>query len=273
MPDVEQAFKVFLEGMRVPDSFVYATAERSEALRDFLKREIRINKIFPGGSYRRGTCVFPFNSVKLHVALNPKHYYECRKNSWKVLSFLKAALAGGYPNVRIGREGQTVTVPISGGPDIELAPSLKLSTGNYLVPNGIGGWFRANPARQEAIFNSKEEESDGKFKNLIKILKSWNLNAGRPFNSYFLELLAYYRANDFSGGYGRMVTSLFRSMTIFLPEFLSCPVVKAPISVGDMSVIDKLVENARDVSESALGRTGNEEAVILWKSLLGDRFS
>lgn len=272
MPDVEQAFMVFLDGMRVPDSFVYKTAERSESLRDFLKREVRINKVFPGGSYRRGTCVLPFNSVKLHVVLNPKHYYECRKNSRKVMSFLKAVLAGGYSNVHIGREGQTVTIPFSDSPGIDLAPSLKLSTGNYLVPNGIGGWFKANPARQEAIFNSKEEESNGKFKNLIKIIKTWNLNAGRPFNSYFLELLAYYRANDFAVGYGRMVNSLFRGMTIFLPEFLSCPVVKAPISVGDISVTDKLAENARDVSDSALGRTGGEEAVMLWKSLLGDRF-
>lgn len=273
MRDVEQAFENFLAGLQVPESFHRTALERSGILRDFVKKEIKTGKVFWGGSYGRGTVVFPLDRVKLHIVLSPKYYYEFQKNSRKMLSFLKAVVAGGYPNVRIGREGHAVTVPFSGRPDIELVPTLKLSSGNYLMPNGIGGWFKANPARQEALLNKKEEESSGKFKNLIKIMKAWNDNIGRPFNTYFIELLAYYRANDFSGGYGHLVNSMFKGMTLFLPEFLSCPAVKAPISLGDLSEISKLVENAHDLSGRALAEETSGKAVILWRTLLGDRFS
>lgn len=272
MPGVERDFQLFLEGLRVPENFVQTADERREALRGFLKKEIKVNLVCPGGSYRRGTGLFPVDSIKLHIVLSPKYYYECQKNSRKVLNFLRNVLAAKHSNARIGRDGQAVTVPFPERPAIDLLPSLKLSSGNFIVPNGIGGWFKVNPGRQENIFNKKEEESSGKFKNLVRIIKAWNKNIGRPFNSYFLDLLAYYRANDFSVGYGQLANSLFRSMMLFLPEFLSCPAVKAPISLGDMSNINRLIESASDLSGSALSETNHQRAIALWRSLLGDGF-
>jgi len=271
MPTVEQAFQQFVEGFKIPGDYEDLASERSEQLKHFLKKEIGVNEVFWGGSYRRGTSM-DLDSIKLHVVLSPKYFYNCQKNSRKMLNFLRTTMSGEYANIKPGKSGQVLTVKFSGRPHLDLIPSLKLTNGNFLIPNGIGGWFKSNPATQQTIFDGKEGDSSGKFKNLVKTIKVWNNNLGMPFNSYFLELLTYYRANDFSKSYADLVISLFYSMILFLPEFLSCPAVKAPVSLGDPAGVYERIEEAHGISSRALNEKDSHKAIALWKTLLGEGF-
>lgn len=272
MPDVEQAFQSFLAGMNLSGHHVNAALERGSRLKEFVKTEIKVSGVFWGGSFRRGTSVGPLSRAKLHVVLNPKYFYEYQKNSRKLLNFLKNRLSREYENLLTGREGQVVTVKFPDLPYLEVIPSIKLSEGNFIIPNGIGGWIKTNPARQEALFKDKEEASGGQFKNLVKIMKAWNIQAGRPFNPYFLELLVYYRANDFTRTYGEYLNSLFLSKILFLPEFLSCPAVREPVSLGDLAGVRQKIEDAYSISSRALNERDDESAIQIWRSLLGEKF-
>lgn len=272
MPDVEQAFQNFLAGLNLSAHHVNAAMERGGLLKDFVKKDIKANGVFWGGSFRRGTCVGPLTSIKLHIVVNPKYFYEYQKNSRKLLNFLKSRLSLEYESVRPGREGQVVTVKFTGPPDMEVIPSIKLSDGNFIIPNGIGGWIKTNPARQEALFKVKEEASGGQFKNLAKMIKIWNIQAGSPFNPYFLDLLVYYRVNDFSRTYGEYLNSLFLSKILFLPEFLSCPAVREPVSLGDLEGVRRKIDDAYSISSRALDERDGASAILLWRSLLGEKF-
>lgn len=272
MPALEQAFQNYLKGIEISGEESCVASERSDLIKKYIMNEIKVSRVFWGGSFRRGTCAGPLDGVKLHIVLSPDYFYECQKNSRKLLNFLKKTVAGEYRHVNIGRDGQVVTVKFGSRPDLYLIPSVRLSSGNYHVPNGIGGWYKTNPARQEELFNSKEELSSGRFRNLVKLIKAWNAHIRRPFNSYFLELLVYYRVNDFTGSYAEMVHSLFWSKQIFLPEFLSCPAVKEPVSLGQLDVVREKIESAYNTSDQALKEEDQEKAVMMWKSLLGDNF-
>lgn len=272
MPAEEQAFQHFLKGLELPGDHVRAVKERNSLIKGLIKNEIKISGLFWGGSYRRGTYAGSQDSIKLHAVISPKYFYECQKNSRKLLNFVKHRLTSDQLDIQAGRGGQVLTVRFSPPPDIDLVPSIKLSNGNYMVANGIGGWLKTNPARQEELFNTKEGSSGDRFKSLVKLIKAWNRNIGGPFNSYFLELLIYYRVNEFSKTFAELVNSVFWSMTVFLPEFLSCPAVREPVSLGELKAAAERAEDAYSLSYRALNEGSSEKAVELWKAILGDNF-
>ncbi|MFZ5642230.1 MAG: SMODS domain-containing nucleotidyltransferase [Bacillota bacterium] len=272
MPAEEQAFLDYLYGLELPVENVSDLKERSSRLKAELKSEIKISGAFWGGSYRRGTSLGSQDCISLHVVLSPKYFYECQKNSRKLLNYVRSRIDGDKFNINTAKGGQVLKVNFFSPPHLYLIPSIKLSSGKYLAPNGIGGWIKTNPLRLEELFNIKEELSGGKFKGLVKLLKSWNRHVGAPFNSYFLELLVYYRVNDFSKPYAELFNSVFWSMTVFLPEFLSCPAVREPVSLGELEGAGLRVEDAHNTAYKALSEKDSVKAVELWRSLLGNDF-
>ncbi|NPV72844.1 MAG: hypothetical protein HPY89_03410 [Pelotomaculum sp.] len=86
-------------------------------------------------------------------------------------------------------------------------------------------------------------------------------------------MMVYYRVNDFSRAYADLFYSVLGSMRIFCPEFLSCPAAGEVVSSGvPEAVRRRVVEEACSLAGKALGEKDGEKAVIIWKSLLGDRF-
>ncbi|MCL6638316.1 MAG: hypothetical protein K6T80_01370 [Firmicutes bacterium] len=273
MVSVEQSFHQLFAVLEVPPARVRLASERCDGVRDLLAKEgVNVGEIFWGGSFRRGTCVNRLKTVKAHFVLEAKHFYDSRKSSAKLLSFLRNKLAGEQKSALTGRDGQVVTVHYETPPDLELVPSIKLAAGGYLVPNGAGGWFKTNPARQAALYHEKEKNSGGKFQNLTKILKVWNARSGNVFNPYYLELIVYYRVNDYNRTYAELVNSLFWSMLLFLPEFVSCPAAGEIVSRGSVGEAGEKVKSAHEVTARAIKGRDAGETLLLWRSLLGESF-
>jgi len=273
LPNMEKAFQDFAASLEMPGEGLKAALEKSEQVSEWIKSKLKVNGTFPGGSYRRGTGM-PLDSLKLHLVLSQKYYYDCKENSIKLLMFLKNRLPGEFGDTLIGKSGQVVRIKTPTEINLDLVPSIKLTKGGYLTPNGHGGWFKTNPDREEAIFENKEEASSGRFKKLAKIMKAWNLYVDMPFNPYFLELVVYYRVNDFAKLYAELVHSLFASMRLFLPEFLNCPAVGEVISSGaSAGVRQEVVEEAYRLTSRAMSEIDGEKAVLIWQSLLGEGFS
>lgn len=272
MPNVEKAFQNFSASLELPGERLKAALERSEQVTDWIKRKLKVTGTFLGGSYRRGTGM-PLDSLKLHLVLSPKYFFDCRENSTKLLNFLRNRLSEDYGDTIIGEGGLVVKIKTTSAVDLDLIPSIRLTKGGVLAPNGHGGWFKTNPNREETIFKNKDEISSGKFIKLAKIMKAWNLHTGRPFNPYYLELVVYYRVNDFAKPYAELVHSLFASMRLFLPEFLNCPAVGEVISAGAQAgVRQKVVEEAYSLTSKAVSERDGEKAVLIWKSLFGESF-
>lgn len=269
---VEKAFEKFAAGLKIPKERLKITLERSEYLSEWFKRKLKVTGTFHGGSYRRGTGM-PLDSLKLHLIFSQKYYYEYKENSAKLLYFVKNQLLEDYNQALIIKGGLAVRIKVPTAVDLDLLPTIKLTQEGYLVPNGNGGWSKTNPAREKQIFKTKDENSSGKFLKLVKIIKAYNLKAGRPFNPYFLELVIFYRVNEFTKLCADLVHALFSSMRLFLPEFLNCPAAGEIISSGaPESVRRRLIDEAFALTSRAAGEREYEKSVLLWKSLLGDRF-
>ncbi len=273
MPEsVEKAFCHFAAGLSPPMEQLQAALEKSSRVDHWARQRLNSNGSFCGGSYRRGTAL-PQESLKYHLLLGAKHYFSCNENSTKMLFFLRKKLAEEFSPADVSAGGTVVRLSSSGAMDLDLTPTIKTSRQGYLSPNGHGGWYRINPGKEESIFKKKEELSAGRFYSLVKIIKLWNLREGNPFNPYFLELLVYYRVNDFIKPYAELVHSLFMSMRLFLPEFLTCPAAGEVISSGSNSAAgQKVLDGPIDLSSRALHEENPAGAVGYWRKLLGDSF-
>ncbi|TEB15419.1 hypothetical protein Psfp_02204 [Pelotomaculum sp. FP] len=268
---IEEAFLNFIAGLELTEQSVAPAMAKSQQLIELAGRELKVNGSFFGGPYRRGTGV-PSDTLRLHLVLGSKYYYSYRENSTKLLYFLKNRLSKFAGNALVGEDGMVIRVK-SPGVDLDLVLSIKLKSFGYLTPNGLGGWFKSNPDKEEALFKAKDKASSGRFLQLVKVIKAWNLSAARPFDPYYLELLVYYRVNDFNKTYAELVHSLFASMRMFLPEFLNCPAADEVISCGAPDGVRKLViEKAFDTTAKAINECDVDKSSILWRSLLGAEF-
>lgn len=270
MPNIiEEAFQDFAKNLVLPGDCLTAAVEKSQQVSEWAKRKVKSFGSFFGGSYRRGTDI-PQESLKLHLLLSQKHFFDSDENSTKLLYFLKRRLSEDCFKSVINEGGTVLRLNSPPAAALDLLPTLKLSRGGYLVPNGHGGWHKTNPGKEETLFKKKEEVSAGRFLKLAKIMKTWNVNAGQPFDAYFLELLIYYRVNDFSKPYPDLVHSLYVSMRLFLPEFLNCPAAGEVVSSGaGMGVRQTVLCEAEKLAAMAIKEREIEKALELWQSLLG----
>ncbi len=269
---VEKAFGHFAAGLSLPGAQLKAALEKSDQVNEWARRRLKAKGSFFGGSYRRGTEL-PQESLKYYLLLSQRHFFECNENSTKMLFILKKRLAEEFSLVAVSEGGMVVRLCSAGAVDLDLAPTIKMSRDGYLCPNGQGGWYKINPGQEELIFKKKEQLSSSRFLRLVKIIKTWNLRAGLPFNPYFLELLVYYRVNDFIKPYAELVHSLLMSMRLFLPEFLNCPAAGEVVSSGANSAAgQKVLDEALCFSSRALHEENPAQAIQLWSTILGDSF-
>jgi hypothetical protein len=269
---VEEVFREFSNNLFMPINRLQPAIDKGQQVSEWAKRELKSFGSFFGGSYRRGTDM-PQDSLKLHLLLSQKNYYDCGENSTKLLFFLKKRLSENFCNSIVDGGGTVVRLKASPDADLDLFPTIKLSRGGYLVPNGHGGWCKTNPGNEETIFKKKEEVAAGRFLKLVKIMKAWNIEAGLPIDAYFLELVVYYRINDFSRYYHDLIHSLFVSMRLFLPEFLNCPAAGEVISSGANPDVRTIVlSEAERIVCKAIEERDIGKSLEIWQTLLGRSF-
>jgi hypothetical protein len=273
LPDIiDDVFQDFTKHLVLPGEHLQQTLGKSRQVSDWSRRKLKSSGSFLGGTYRRGTDM-PDDSLKMHLLLSRRYFYDCAENSTKLLFFLKNMLSEDYCNPVIDCGGTVIRLKSTPAPDLDLIPTIRLSKGGYLVPNGYGGWCKSNAAREETIFKKKDEVSRGRFLRLAKIIKAWNIMAGLLFDVYFLELMVYYRVNDFSKHYPDLVYSLYVSMRLFMPEFLNCPAAGEVISSGVGSVVRQLqLQDAESIAAKAFEETDQGKALKIWQKLLGEDF-
>jgi hypothetical protein len=273
LPDiVDEVFLDYANNLVLPVNQLQPAKDKGQQVSEWAKRKLKAYGSFFGGSYRRGTDM-PQDSLKLHLLLNQKQYYDCDENSTKLLIFLKKSLSENFCNSVVEGGGTAVRLKATTGAFLDLYPTIKLSRGGYLVPNGCGGWYKTNPGKEETIFKKKEEVSTGRFLKLVRLMKAWNIEAGLPFDAYFLELVVYYRINDFSRYYPDLVHSLYVSMRLFLPEFLNCPAAGEVISSGAGAVVRTTVlSEAERIACTAIEERDFRKSLEIWQTLLGKSF-
>lgn len=114
-----------------------------------------------------------------------------------LLRLLKQAIKSlpGLEQAEIKGNGEAVSVwPKDQSWKLDLVPALPVVRPDqatyFLIPNGVGSWWRTQPAFDQSRLDRIDRRHGGNIRPLIRLLKFWNVRPGHQrIGSYLLECL------------------------------------------------------------------------------------
>ena len=266
------------------------------------------------GSFSRRTKVRPIDDIDIMIGLNGhllywKDIYDYKNcsihlnpdvqtsglwkdclnedkslNSTKLLNKFKYALINisHYESANIHRRQQAITLKLSSYEwNFDLVPCFQTTSGVYLIPNGKGGWMKTNPEKDQELVTSINQKHNGKFLELVRLVKYWNSKAfDRKANiesSYLLEVML---ANYYSSRKDVYdIEFEFEQSLNYLRDNIDCTVDDPKNIEGNLNHlsddektnlilrIDNDLKNIKDAKKVSIG-----QAFEYWKKVLGDKF-
>jgi hypothetical protein len=184
-------------------------AARQERVRASVGRGLTVCGSFLTGSYRRRTLIAPMRDADVDIIVALDRGYR-RRGPRAVLDLVKDILVEEYPSSKISRNGQAVTVRFSDF-TVDVVPAFKTWWDNDVLDicnSGDGTWIRTNPRKHIKISSEVNDRTGGLLVPSVKMLKAWNLAAGRPLRGFHLEVMAWkvldpgWQASWFGAGVG-----------------------------------------------------------------------
>ena len=266
------------------------------------------------GSFSRRTKVRPIDDIDIMIGLNGHLLYwednydykncsinlksdvqtsglwkDCLNedkslNSTKLLNKFKDTLINisHYESANIHRRQQAITLKLSSYEwNFDLVPCFHTTSGVYLIPNGNGGWMKTNPEKDQELVTSINQEHNGKFLELVRLVKYWNSKAfDRKANiesSYLLEVMLanYYSSRE----YVYDIEFEFEESLKYLRKNISNTVDDPKDIEGDLNNLSKEekknlvlridndlknIEDAKKISAA--------QSFEYWKKVLGNEF-
>jgi hypothetical protein len=188
-----------------------AARHRGE-IEDWLTSDLGIIRMRETGSWHHGTALDRFSDVDYLVTM-PRG----RPNfSSTTLEALRASLARGVQGASVSIDRPAVRLRyFDDGPDVEITPAYFQSTDDYDIPDPSGiGWIRSNPAVHLEYVNRAQQETDGRAKGLIRLIKTWRAWNNVPLSSFYLEMrTAQYALGNKPIIYDWDLRNLFKSLS------------------------------------------------------------
>ncbi len=170
-----------------PDEEARSTAAGHRAsIESWLEQDLKIIRMRETGSWHHGTAISGSSDVDYFVTMPGTRPTD----SWTALETVRASLARGLTDcgVHIDRPSVRVTY-FDGGPAVEITPAYYKATDDYDIPDPAGtGWIRSNPAVHLNYVNRAQRDTDGKAKDLIRLVKTWKAWNSVPISSFYLEM-------------------------------------------------------------------------------------
>lgn len=105
-----------------------------------------------------------------------------------LMTRLKTFAEGNYSKNEIYQSSPTIVL-VLGHIRFELAPAF-VSWGTYYIPapaSSYSDWISTNPSGMKSDLDAKQRDNSYLIKDLIQILKYWNVKNGKVYSSYELE--------------------------------------------------------------------------------------
>lgn len=172
-----------------------AAATHRAAIEAWLRDDLEIIRLRETGSWHHGTAIINHSDVDYFVTMSGSK----PTNSWDALEQLRASLSKGLSNCFVSIDRPAVRIVyFDGTPAVEITPAYFRETDDYDIPDPAGtGWVRSNPAVHLEYVNEAQRMTDGRAKNLIRLVKTWKAWNRVPLSSFYLEMRVaqYARAN------------------------------------------------------------------------------
>lgn len=195
MPSCEDLLYQFLRTQVEPTPTQRTSAARSQnSLRNVLCDHTFGNRVldtYLSGSYARDTAVRPLDDVDVVVIVNPdaweSDWFSARPDPEKVLASFAGAIRRRYPQSSVHMQNRSIGLKLY-QLDIDVIPAIDDGRDLLYIPDrSKQEWIKSAPKRHTNIATQVNNMRDGKFKPLVKLLKTWNNNL--PTTAYVKSFL------------------------------------------------------------------------------------
>jgi hypothetical protein len=202
MLTITQAFEKFRLNLELSDTESKDAQRRQKDVRASIAADFAIERDFLSGSYARHTKTKPLKDVDIMFVLGERERWRRDKPPIDILLAIKKSLEKAYTlkdQVDIGRRSVSVEFEKPNYDDdhpgkvlsIDAVPAFTCKEG-YEIPDKVtGSWIKTNPETHAAQATAKNKALDGKWVPLVKMLRGWNRNHGKPIQpSFLVEVMA-----------------------------------------------------------------------------------
>ena len=176
-----------------------AAARSQNCLRDALYDSSfgsRIVDTYLSGSYARDTAVRPLDDVDVVVIVDPRTWeigwFSGTPDPSKVLTSFANAIRRRYPDSSVHLQTRSVGLKLY-HLDIDVIPAIDAGGNVLRIPDrSKGDWIKSAPKRHTELATDVNNMRDGRFKPLVKLLKTWNNNlpSTAHVKSFLIETIA-----------------------------------------------------------------------------------
>lgn len=281
---IDDAFGKLKHNLEITATEQKLAAARHETVRDHVRGKWQLVDDFLTGSYRRETKTKKLKDVDIFLVIDltgPQGGYRNRP-PLDVLNALLKVLRERWPEAH--RDGMAIVIPY--GDDvmsIEAVPAFKRTGSGYFIPNPAAGtWIATNPKRHHELSTEKNEECDGKYVPLVKMIKGINRELGEPVSpSFLLEVMAQTIVKTPAGRYQDEIVLFLATAADSIDRVWLDPAglggdVNTVMSPTQKRTAAAALREAQAVAERAvdLEDDGQDRAAYAeWKKLFGDRMT
>ena len=289
--ELNKYFEGLLSNIEPDLSNVKIAKKAHEKLRSILEKDEDITDAKPdtylSGSYARDTAINDIKDVDIILLIDLDHNKTAPE---VVVAWLQGILQKHYS--KVVKQGRSVGVTTDNDFCLDIVPSVPIShrEGPVWIPDrDIKCWVASHPKGQIAFGTSKNSETGGCYKPLVKIMKHWRdrlkNNDAKP-KSYILESLVAYTLTNEPSSYAKAVVGIFESICRNLSPYLlsqSVPIINDPgypsVNVTkrwtfeEFSAFISAVCEADSIASSALASDNESESIKLWQRLFGSQFT
>lgn len=236
------------------------------------------------GSYGRGTAIDGSSDLDMLFILPDEMFsqYDQHENSGQsaLLQDVRNALLEKYPDSDIKADGQVVVFNHSNY-IIEILPCFTHVDGTYkhVDTNDGGSWGITDPKSEMKAIEELDVKSGSTFRNLCKMTRAWKNKNGVPIGGFLIDTLAFNFITE-KPEFHNIQFDKFSTLSRDFFDFLSnlSDDQKYWLAPGSNSRVYKngnftaKAKKAKNRSDEAIKKDGEESARSLWKRVFGRQF-
>ena len=284
---VEDAFLKFKSRLELRPNESADVIRRHNEVREVIRAKFSVDRDFLTGSYARHTKTKPLQDVDVFCVLNKEkegHYLD--EPSSKLVEDFRKVLADHYGKENVCSDERCVTVRFgtpTGGEEeeekvfsIDVVPAFDAGRA-YKIPDSgsTEDWLKTDPEIHAEEATAANKAFNEQWKPVVKMIKKWNRNHGRPVpTSFLLEVMALdILYPPFSSGYARELKSFFATAAGRIYETWEDPAGVGPAVSHGLTDVQratasaKMIETGKAIDQAILlKKQGKEgEALRVWR--------
>ncbi len=291
MITVTQAFETFRQRLELSQTESDDAQRRHMEVRECIRADFQIQRDFLTGSYARSTKTKPLKDIDIFFVLGEKEKHRRNKAPSEILDAFAACLVKKYGQDKVERGRRCVTVEFekknqTQDPDgkvlsVDAVPAFDIGNHYEIPDDSLGKWIESDPEVHKEQATTKNKQLDGKWVPLVKMVKRWNREAGKPIKpSFLLEVMAQELIDPPFNTYPDEMQRFFSAAQAGIDQDWPDPAGLGPI------VSDQMDATKREAAKSALRNAERlamqamraeqqgriSEALQLWRQVFGNRF-